>query len=74
MPNSSINEINLYEKENEDLYGEAITITDEYKSIFEKLSPEERKELEYCLTTSQRDEKTIRLLLLAYERSGNSLI
>ena len=74
VPESSVNNINLYEKENESLYSEAIIIKDNYKSILEKLSIREHNEIESCMAQSQRDEKTIVLLLKAYELSGHSLI
>ena len=84
IPNSSIDSILIYEKENENLYGKEVIILDNYKSILDRLPNEDRKEIEENVTPLnadlindwqiQRDEENIRLLLKAYELSGNSLI
>ena len=84
IPHSSIDSILVYEKENENMYGKKVTILDNYKRILDSLPNEYRKEIEESVTPLnadlikdwqiQRDEENIRLLLKAYELSGNSLI
>ncbi len=74
VPTSAVNDIIRYEKENDDSYSKEMIIMDDYKSILDSLSPEERKDIENCIKPSQRDESTIVSLLKAYELSGHSLI
>ncbi|MBQ6603561.1 MAG: hypothetical protein IJH99_09195 [Eubacterium sp.] len=74
VPFTTVNDITLYEKENENSYSKEVIIMDDYKSILDSLSPEERKDIESCMEPSQRDESTIVSLLEAYELSGHSLI
>ncbi len=67
-------------KTNERLYGEEVKILDNYKSILDSLPSEVRKEIEDNMKPlhnkwqEQRVDENIRLLLLAYEMSGRSLI
>ena len=75
VPNPTVNDITLYEKENDDSYSKEVIIMDDYRSILGSLTPEERKDIESCMDDpSQRDESTIVSLLKAYELSGHSLI
>lgn len=74
IPHSFLDELELYEKENESLYVKRVEIKDSYKGILNNLSDDARNEIEKELKCHQRDEKSIKLLLYAYELSGKSLI